>query len=244
MSATVKTAQQALDDARAKVTEWEAKALAARSEAATLEGESGAAILADPSVADGIATRIHAQQMTARVYDGAAAEAREQVKARRRELLEAWAAHYDRDAAKAAKARDEHKAKIDALLGQIRELDGGHPWKLEAEEPKLGGPGVIVSKLRQLAGEARNLLNSAAYCRYVLAEGAYPQGPSHLRDHGGDAHWFEDLGMGEVLESTPQAALEYMAELERERLDQRHNGTAGSVPRDPDRPVFLTDGAR
>lgn len=181
--ATTKQAQTAFEDAQGVVTEWEDKARAARSEAAELEADAGAAILADPTAADEIATRIHARQMTARTYDQAAAEARKQLSAARRELVQAWADEYDRRAKAAEKKLEKHNAAIDALVEQIRELDGGHPWTLQAKEardPIYGSETIVTSKAAIMADEVAAARNAAEHCRYVLAHGRFVNIPGPL----------------------------------------------------------------
>lgn len=179
----VKAAEKAYDDAASTVTEWEDKARAARSEAAELDADSGAAILADPTAAREIAVKINEADLQARAYDGAAATARQQLDETRRRLIEAWADEYDRRA-KAAEDKAEKQSKaIDDLVEQIRELDGGHPWTIQKEQPVLNGPGVTASKLDLLEEEAAAARQSAGYCRHVLQHGG-------VRSHPADLYYF------------------------------------------------------
>ena len=221
MSTTVKAAEKALEVARTTVQQWEAKARDARSEAAQLDADSGAAILANPTAAHDIAVKINAADLQARAFDSAAAEARQQVKARRRELLEAWAAQYDKDAATARKEHDEHKAKINELLAQLKDLDG---WEYKpADAPTEPGSSYTIGRSAHLHQVWRRALNRAAYCRFALAEGMHPAGASSLRQYGGDVAWSEDIGS--VVGPTPEAALQYLAELDRERAGQSVPGS-------------------
>lgn len=230
MATTVKTAEKALETARTTVRQWQDKAAGARAEAAELDANSGALILADPAVADEISIKVDACHRRARAFEGAAQAAREQVQEARRALLEAWIAQYDKDATKVRGEYDEHKAKIDALLAQLRELDG---WEYQAvEAPTEIGASYTIAHSAFLYRQWRQALNSAAYCRYALAEGMHPAGAANLRQHGGDVDWYED--MGAVMGSTPAAARQYLAELDQERSGQVVPGAKPSTGPDVD----------
>lgn len=224
MATTVKTAEKSLETARTTVRQWQDKAAGARAEAAELEANSGALILADPALAEDIAGKIHATEAKARVFEGTAQAARQQVQEARTALLEAWIAQYDKDAATARKEHDEHKAKINELLAQLKDLDG---WEYKAADaPTTPGSSYTIGRSAHLHQVWRRALNRAAYCRFALAEGMHPAGASSLRQYGGDVAWSED--MGSVVGPTPEAALQYLAELDRERTGQTIPGSEPS----------------
>ncbi|WP_176337804.1 hypothetical protein [Kocuria salina] len=226
MAATpVQKAEKALETARTTVRQWQDKAAGARAEAAELDANSGALILADPAVAEEISIKVDACHRRARAFEGAAQAAREQVQEARTALLEAWAAQYDKDAATAKQAHDEHKVKINELLAQLKDLDG---WEYKpADAPTEPGSSYTIGRSAHLHQVWRRALNRAAYCRFALAEGMHPAGASSLRQYGGDVAWSED--MGSVVGPTPEAALQYLAELDRERTGQ---SIPGSEPAD------------
>lgn len=206
---TVKHAEKAFETARTTVRQWTNKARDARSEAAEHDAGAGAAILSGSSAND-IAVKINAADLQARAFAQAATEAEKQVKVARRELLEAWIAQYDRDATEAKQERDDHKTKVDALLVQLKELDG---WDYKpVDAPTEVGSSYAIARSAHLHAQWRKALNQAAYCRYSLAEEKYPTGALNLREHGGDVAWYED--MGDVISSSPRAAVEYLAALD------------------------------
>lgn len=204
MATTVKTAQTALEAARAAVTEWTDKAAAARAEAAELDANSGALILADPTAADDISLKVDSARRRARAYDDAAQEATQQVKAARRELLEASATQYDKDAAKAKYQLDAHTAKVDALLEQLRELDN---WEYERKHLTVqAGQSYTPGVTHELLRAHRNAVNSAAYVRHYLDTGATAQMAVDLRNYGGVGHVGQPVY--EVLDDLPTVVLE------------------------------------
>lgn len=233
---TVENAEKKLETARTTVRQWEEKARDARSEAAMLDADSGAAILADPTAARDIAVRINESDLQARAYDGAAKEARERVKAARRELLEAWTAHYDKEAEKAKDAIDAHQAKLDVHLAKLKELDG---WEFERKEftPQVGDS-YTPSVGAELARTHRNAVNSAAYIRYYMGTGSTPQMALDLRNYGGVGGF--GVPMYEVLDDQPAVVAEDIAETFREK---HADAIPVAAPRDPDRPLFITDKA-
>ncbi|NMR29944.1 hypothetical protein [Crystallibacter degradans] len=123
-SKSIESAQTAVTKAAAVVTDWEAKAAAARAEASRIDSEAGAAILADESAAERITLQVQSQERKARAYDQAAEEARRKLHTAQREALEAEAREEDKQAAAARKAAEAHDAKVDALLAQLKDIDG------------------------------------------------------------------------------------------------------------------------
>lgn len=202
-------AEQALEAARATVTEWTDKAAAARAEAAELDANSGAAILADPTIADDISIKVDACNRRARAFDGAATEARSQLEAAGRALLEAHAEQYDREANKARKNREAHDAKIGALLDQLEELDGV-PYMdgREVERVKRNDPNLYTGRTimarsvsDELAQAHTYARNACAYIRFYLATGKHPINPIHLSMHGGFAGSLASLS--DLVDGTP-----------------------------------------
>ncbi|WP_156491132.1 hypothetical protein [Brevibacterium casei] len=120
--------------AQAVVDEWEAKASAARAEAAEIERGSGAAILADPSAAEKISIKVDAKQRTARAYDSAAAESLEQVRAAWRKAVEAEAKQLEKDAVNFRKEAAKIEAEESKLIDKLEALQGVR------YEPVLGRP--------------------------------------------------------------------------------------------------------
>ncbi|MFJ5861498.1 hypothetical protein ACIQCM_08740 [Pseudarthrobacter sp. NPDC092439] len=163
-SKSIESAQDAVTKAASVVAEWEGKAAAARAEAARLDAESGAAILADESAAETISLNIQAQERKARAFDGAAAEARTKLHKAQREVLEAEAREEDKLAAAARKASAAHLAKLDALKRDIETLD---ECEWDRADGNLGKEGVLEH-------EAHRHETRAGVIRYYLSTGRIP----------------------------------------------------------------------
>ncbi|MET3949699.1 hypothetical protein [Arthrobacter sp. UYEF36] len=122
-SKNMEQATAAASKAADVVAEWEAKAAAARAEAARLDAESGAAILEDESAAERITLNVQTWERKARAYDQAAEEARRKHVSAYREALEVEAREEDKQAAAAGKTAAALTAKVAALVGQLKELE-------------------------------------------------------------------------------------------------------------------------
>lgn len=121
---SVDQAAAAVTKAHAVVEEWQAKASAARAEAARLDAESGAMILADEAAAERISLSVQTLERKARAYDQATAEALRKLKTAQRDALEAEARDEDKQAAAARRRLDAHETKVKALLRQLKDLNG------------------------------------------------------------------------------------------------------------------------
>lgn len=171
----VEQAQAAVAKAASVVSEWEAKAAAARAEAARLDAESGAAILEDPSAAERVTLSIQAQERTARAYDGAAAEARRKLEAAQRDALEAEAREEDKLAAAERKEAAGHTDKVTALKRQLEELDECGWDRASSLDVITGRPsGQQIGKAGQLEHSAHRHETRAATIRYFLTTGTIP----------------------------------------------------------------------
>jgi hypothetical protein len=205
--ATVKAAEATLETARTTVRQWQDKAAGARAEAAELDANSGALILADPAVADEISIKVDACHRRARAFEGAAQAAREQVQAATQVLLETHAADYDKQAAKARKTLEEHIAQVGALLDQLRELDGveyvdgrTHFNARSQGDVYVAGTAPDTTTYR-LHREIMSSTNKAAYIRYYAATGSHPGNAAQLRQYGGTTTG--GLALWELMEETP-----------------------------------------
>lgn len=192
MSTPTQTADPTIPPAVAKaqkvVDEWEAKASAARAEAAEIERGSGAAILADPSAAEKISIKVDAKQRTARAYDSAAAESLEQVRAAWRKAVEAEAKQLEKDATTMRRDADKHRAEVEKLLARLKDLDGveyepkfGHPSYVQSGVYHAADDAPRESKSDDLEGRAAGAETQAKYVRHILATGSttgFPDAPS------------------------------------------------------------------
>lgn len=165
-SKSIEQAQAAVTKAAGVVADWEAKAADARAEAARLDSESGAAILADETAAERITLNIQAQERKARAYDQAAGAARQKLNDAQRDALEAEAREEDKQAAAARKTSDAHAAKVADLLGQLKDLDGVDYYVGRSKE----GHGLTPHGAR-LAQVARQHDIRAGLIRYYIATG-------------------------------------------------------------------------
>lgn len=184
-------AQSNVAKAEATVSEWQAKATAARAEAAELDATAGAAILADESAAERITLQVQALERKARAYDQAAAEAGKNLLAARRAVLESAAAGEADTAAKARKQADAHDVKVEALKAKLEEFDEG-PWMRTV---KRDGDTTITytGKSGALRNEALAADIRGAVIRYYMAHDKIPNGFHELNDELGTT--FTTMGM-------------------------------------------------
>lgn len=166
-------AQNNVAKAEATVSEWQAKAAAARAEAADLDATAGAAILADESAAERVTLQVQTLERKARAYDQAAAEAGKNLQAARRAVFETAAADEADAAAKARKLADAHDVKVEALRAKLEEFDEG-PWMRTV---KRDGDTTITytGKSGALRNKALTADIRGAVIRYFMAHGKVPQ---------------------------------------------------------------------
>lgn len=174
--AIFKNAQTAVDKAQSIVTEWEAKAAAARAEAVRIDAEAGAAILADESAAERITVQVQSQERKARAYDQAAEEARRKLHAAQREAFEVEAREEDKQAAAARKKGEAHEAKVMALRDQLQELDGCG-WERGPITDGITGAvvGTQTGKGAEYDFQVLRHNTRAAIIRYFMATGKMPR---------------------------------------------------------------------
>jgi hypothetical protein len=175
-SKSAEAAQNAVTKAEGVVNEWERKASEARSEAARLDAESGAAILEDESAAERITLNIQAQERKARAFDGAAAEARQKLRLAQKESLEVEAREEDRLAASDRKEAAAHSTKVQDLKRQLEALDECEWDRADAHDAITGRPsGQQTGKSGALDYSAHRHETRAGAIRYFLATGLIPQ---------------------------------------------------------------------
>lgn len=174
-SKSIEQAQAAITKAESVVAEWENKASAARAEAVRLDSEAGAAILADESAAERITLNIQAHERKAHAFDGAAAEARQKLRAVQREALEIEAREEDKQAAAARKEATSHAAKVAALLKELEQLDDC-TWERAPIRDHITGAnaGQTLGKAGVLDFNAHRHDTRAAVIRYFIATGKIP----------------------------------------------------------------------
>lgn len=182
------TVPAAVTKAERVVSEWEAKASAARAEADEIERGSGAAILADPSAAEKISIKVDAKQRTARAYDTAASEARDQVRAAWRKAVEAEAKDYEKAATAMRKDADKHRLEVEKLLARLKDLDGvdyepkfGHAAYVQSGVYHSADDAPRESRSDDLDGRAAGAETQMKLIRHVLKGGTvndFPDAPS------------------------------------------------------------------
>ncbi|NSX37820.1 hypothetical protein HTS88_15660 [Pseudarthrobacter oxydans] len=172
-SKSLDQAQAAVTKAESVVQEWEGKAAAAREEAARLDAESGAMILADESAAERVTLNIQAHERRARAFDGAASEARQKLHQAQREALEVEAREEDKLAATDRKNAATHAAKVQDLKRQLEDLDGCEWARADAPDITTGRPSghQQIGKSGSLEHTAHRHETRAAVIRYFLATG-------------------------------------------------------------------------
>ncbi|MBT2538683.1 hypothetical protein [Arthrobacter sp. ISL-69] len=174
-SKSIESAQNAVTKAESVVSEWEAKAAAARAEAARLDAESGAAILEDESAAERVTLNIQAHERRARAFDGAAAEARQKLHKARKEALEAEAREEDKESATLHKQSEAHTAKVAVLQKQLEDLDDC-PWARASLTDSVTGRqyGEHMGRTGYLDAESERHAVRAAVIRTFIATGSVP----------------------------------------------------------------------
>lgn len=122
---------RSVDDARAAVIAaretlagWESKGAQARAELAAREESAGEQILADPSAAEQIESRLTVLRSTVRAADRALAAQLPQVTLAESRYLTAEADALDEPLAAARAELDTHNAKVERLLSQLAKLEG------------------------------------------------------------------------------------------------------------------------
>jgi hypothetical protein len=180
---STEAAQTAVTKAEAVVADWERKAADARSEAARLDREAGAAILADESAAERITLSIQAEERKARAYDQAAAEARRKLLAAQREALESEAREEDKQAAVARKTADAHSLKVASLLADLKRIDGCDYTPSSATDDYGSALGLRQNpKSTGLWRTVRVHETHAAAIRYFISTGTVPKDYYELND--------------------------------------------------------------
>lgn len=180
-------AQSNVTKAEATVSEWQAKAAAARAEAADLDATAGAAILADESAAERITLQVQTLERKAGAFDQAATEAGKNLRAARIAVLTTEADALEKESAKVRRVLDKHVAEVAKAKDALEEL-AGHgfiPGEPEPEGVTYSLPGetinrtVRVGKASPLIEQAMHLLTQAQCIRYWLTHGTLP---ADLRD--------------------------------------------------------------
>ena len=174
-SKSLEQAQAAVTKAESVVSEWEAKAAAARAEVARLNAESGAAILADESAADRIALNVQSWELKAKAYDQAAAEARKKLQKAQREVLATEARDEDKESVSLRKQSEAHATKVEALKKQLEELDDCDWTRGPVMDTVTGHVGGWqLGKCGVLDFESERHAVRAAVIRYFLQTGKVP----------------------------------------------------------------------
>lgn len=180
MTTKTRTPADALADAREANTAadaLEAKADAARTEAARIEADNMDAIVENPDEAGRVTLEVATQERLANAYTAKAAAERAR---RDRLILDALALEaqrLDQAAAQAEKAGAAHRAKVDELLAQLEELDG-----VSYGVAAVPLPGAIDGRSHYPATRGDALVEDveaqrvqASMIRYVLEHGAVPE---------------------------------------------------------------------
>lgn len=174
-SKSVDSAQNNVTKAQGLVEEWKAKAAAARAEATRLDAESGALILADESKAEGISLQIQTLERKARAYDGAAGEAARKLHTAQLRALEAEAAEEDRLAAADRKRGEAHDVKVDALLAELKRIDGVDYTVARATEGYAADAGLLqIPTAHGIWQDVKRHEVRGAVIRYFISEGSLP----------------------------------------------------------------------
>lgn len=185
ISTSAERAKNNVTKAEATVSEWQAKAAAARADAADLDATAGAAILADESAAERITLQVQTLERKARAYDQAAAEAGKQLRAARLTVLESAAADESSEASKARKLADAHDVKVNAMLAKLEEFDGS-PWVRKVDRSADGITTTYhMGKGGALRHEATVNEIRAAVIRYYMATGKVPSSLTDLNNELG-----------------------------------------------------------
>jgi hypothetical protein len=163
--------QKAIDKAQATVAEWQDKAATARAEAAELDANAGALILADESAAEQITVKIQALERKGRAYDSAAAEAAQKLRAAHRAALEAAQAEEERLADQADQAHSAHDEAVSNLLAKLKALDG---CDYVIGRSTTMTDAMQVPKSRDLYMAALKHRTRAAVIKYYLKTGKIP----------------------------------------------------------------------
>ncbi|GAA5227258.1 hypothetical protein [Paeniglutamicibacter antarcticus] len=196
IATSAERAQNNIIKAEATVTEWQAKAAAARAEANDLDANAGAAILEDESAAERVTLQVQSLERKARAYDQAATEAAGRLKTARLAALETAAEDETARADKARKQADAHEAKVNAMLAKLEEFDDAE-W--ERRSYREGTATVShVGKAGALRDEAFRGDVRTAVIRYFIANGKTP-----------DSFWEINQQLGTDFPSMGQPLYEY-----------------------------------
>lgn len=183
MSTPAQTADQTIPTAVAKaqavVDKWNDKASAAREEAQRVDSESGREILENPNTAEKITLKVQTLERQARAFDGAAAEAKDQLKAAWRKAVEQEANQLDKDAVTMRKDAEKIRVEAEKLIAKLETVEGVR------YEPVLGRPtsvdhGIYVegdnlpreTKSQDLEARAAGAETQTQLVRHVLETGS------------------------------------------------------------------------
>jgi hypothetical protein len=189
-------AQSNVAKAEATVSEWQAKAAAARADAAELDATAGAAILADESAAERVTLQVQTLERKARAYDQAATEAGKNLRTARLAVLTTEADTLEKEAAKVRRVLDKHNAEVAKAKDALEEL-AGHgfiPGEPEPEGVTISVPGETISrtsrvgKAAPLNRQAMHMETQAQCIRYWLKRGELPRDLHDLNKEFGQTH--------------------------------------------------------
>lgn len=199
MSRQLNRARKALDAARQTASQWHATAATREAEASDLERRIGTDVLEageDAERLEGeLATKLAELKAKAATARQTAEAADHKIPEARGALLRAAAEVMTERAKEARREHKEHKAKVDGLLGQLSDLEGGAtyvPW--EPPRPELGATATYTvthprsqvldrqaAKLEERAKEVAELATKQlSYPDHVIADvlaEADPKGP-------------------------------------------------------------------
>lgn len=180
MTTKTRTPADALTDAReanAAADALDAKADAARTEAARIEADNMDTIVENPDEAGRVTLEVSTQERLANAYTAKAAAERARRDSIILDALALEAERLDQAAAQAEKAGAAHRAKVDELLAQLEELDG-----VSYGVAAVPLPGAIDGRSHYPATRGDALVEDvegqrvqASMIRYVLEHGAVPE---------------------------------------------------------------------
>ncbi|NUL43856.1 hypothetical protein F7P69_01390 [Cellulosimicrobium funkei] len=169
-----RTSSDAMKDAttaETKAAELEAKATEAEAAAQRLDADSMAALVDNPGQAEGITSKISAQERLARAYRSKAAEHREKVQSFQREALELEAVDLHREADKLERDAEKQAEKIADALQKLEALDGGCKYEpaVSMRDRYTNAPVQWhAPKADQMRADAKTLRARAGHNRYFL----------------------------------------------------------------------------
>lgn len=182
MPTKTRTPADALADAReaqASANSYTAQADTARAEAARIDADAVDLIVNDPAQADRITREVSTQERLANAYTAKAGAERARADKLARDALALEAARLDRTADGAAKAADQHQARVDELLAQLEDLDGVS-YQVAPVRTSGGSEFYPTGKAEELAANVVRDRFRASVIRYVLEHGQVPEYASAL----------------------------------------------------------------